>query len=861
MSSKTKKLCPPKSPPPQASMPVQYAKPRCSVQTAGPRGALAIFLFLTLAVIVTAWFAASVDQDVSNRLGVWTPLLSTAQARKAIRVKQQQTSNGRYKYRLEHDIGYISKAIKQKANRGYVLTHIKRFNQALKDRSYFFRKNGVINAQRDNIFQLQLGATAKVNPLIRVKNLSPYSRAPATAKEYKMLGNIYLKPPAHKIFSLIGSHLNLFLEPDNTIQHSVRTDAYGKQVRAGQIMLLDSDNQPLALLGVNNDQQTIFVQTQNNADLYLENNAAIAQADIQDGQMIEIGGLFMEARIEKALPLVETARTGKRPRRRYPLGNLVHIVGPAALDSSFQSLGIEYMFQEYLMGFEPANVKPGKIWLTIDLRLQTELTRQLSELASKSKVGRVSALIMNAGTGALMAMSAEPAGYNPADTAKVVGLLKAGRAHTQNHGCFKRHPIGSVTKPFFAFLGLNLIPELNTMRVNGPRTSEDRNARWKIFGHDMYSAKAIHKKKESHFDIPKGGISFESYLVQSKNIYQHSLGMLLLTGCTDLEEIPSPWRVVTHPKDNPQKKSVIIRPQITKKFMTYKTLGQNHTRNSLHINGNNPFAQKLKAVFGVETAAKRNVANDRDISVYGDASDKVIDLLDVAAEVLRMRFPAIEFPELVFKRRSAVCAPETARMDLNSVSDTRSASNILFGGNGNRWTDVKLCEAFSRMITVRNVQARIIHSFLNTTGKRNLPEEIMLESEAPPLNLQALNLRTETFVQMRTILQKVVTQGTAAKLKTVLTKIRRKEPDFMLLGKTGTINEDRMKSNSKLFIGCFGRWDAHRNEFTGTPYTFIIYLKAAKNRDAVLDFISQSLPCWWDILNPQKRADKEIYEN
>lgn len=500
MSATTRPLNPQVSTPPPIATQAPYSPPRRSIQKMGPRGALIIIVLLAIVVIITAMLAATINEDAASRMGVWTPLISTAQARRSIEVVQTPKGGKYYTYRLKERATYMNKAIKQKTNRNYIRTHIQRFNQAVANKKYVFQKYGVINAQSDNIFQLRYGGRKDRLPTLYVRNLSPFSRAPATAKEYKRLGNIYLKPPPHKIYSLIGSHLNLFLEPDSETQAWVRTDDYGKQVRAGQIVVTDGANRALALLRVNPHRQTVFVQNQDKANLYVNNNAATDQVDLEDGQTIEMGGLVLEARIEKALPLVETAHSGKYPHRRYPLGNLVHIVGPIALDGAFQSLGIEYMFQEYLMGFAPAGVKPGKIWLTIDLRLQSELMRQISELAAKSKVGKASALIMNADTGAILAMAGEPAGYNPADTAKVVGLLKKRRAHTQNHGCFKRHPIGSVTKPFIALMGLNLIPELNKMRVDGPRTAEDRKAKWKIFGHDMYSAQAIRKKKKAHFD-------------------------------------------------------------------------------------------------------------------------------------------------------------------------------------------------------------------------------------------------------------------------------------------------------------------------------------------------------------------------
>jgi hypothetical protein len=144
-------------------------------------------------------------------------------------------------------------------------------------------------------------------------------------------------------------------------------------------------------------------------------------------------------------------------------------------------------------------------------------------------------------------------------------------------------------------------------------------------------------------------------------------------------------------------------------------------------------------------------------------------------------------------------------------------------------------------VTGRAVTARIVHSFLDTINN----SKVILEKKAPLLNPETL--KPQTVGKMRDILAQIPTVGTAAKtLADTVRTIQQKLPTFNLLGKTGTINEDETNDDSKLFIGTVGLWDGE--VATTTPFTFVIYLKLARQPDAVLNFVKQWLPTWWNIL-------------
>jgi len=824
-----------------------------AIETAGPTGGALILLTLTVLVVLFTFLASIRDKEETSNLGVWIPLISSGNAGKAIEVtpKPKEEGDKRYSYSLRGDTEYLEKFVSNKHHLNSVKTHIRRFNASYENKSVLFQKNERISGKRDNILELKMGKKPGEVSL-KVKDLTPYSRSPATTRKFKELGNLYLNPPPDVIYSLTGSHLNLFLDPkfdpkadaaDEDQHKRVNVYDYNEHVTAGRITLLGKKGNPLADIRMSDDKKGILVQAMGQQKIYVENNPPDSTAILRDGQLVEISGLFLEARIQKALPLVETSHTGRHPRRRYPFGNLLHIVGPVSLDGSFQSLGIEYMFQEYLMGYPEENIPPGEIYLTIDQGLQSSLMSSIKRLSGRSRFEKASALIMNARTGAILAMAAtDPEGYNPSDTSKVLNLLKNKKAHRYNHGCFKRHSVGSVTKPFFAFLGLNLIPDIKRMEVFSPVIRTD--AQYKIFGHYMYPKKTIENKVPSNL-IDKyqvRNIRFDRYIFQSRNAYQHSLGLLLMAGLTNLQHIKPSWGIE---KEDLIRISPQTKPRQGKDYLTIGTLGTSG-RNTLALSLDNALVKAVKAVFDIETSSGQNILNDRDLSIYGK------ELIAITGKLLNKHHPSLEFPEEVFRRRSVVCAPETPRMGLMNIRNTLDASGILFGGRGNMWTDVKLCEAFSRIITRREVKARIVHKFEDTIDKKL----IELEKEAPFLDMEALNLEPRTFEKMREVLEKVIIHpaGTAHPiLNPMLNEIKkrflesRSSKEFRLFGKTGTINDASKKfPNSRLFIGNFGQWQG--DEPMGDTYTFVVYLKAAVHKDDVLNFVKKSLPGWWNIL-------------
>ena len=258
----------------------------------------------------------------------------------------------------------------------------------------------------------------------------------------------------------------------------------------------------------------------------------------------------------------------------------------------------------------------------------------------------------------------------------------------------------------------------------------------------------------------------------------------------------------------------------------------------------------MRNLFDVRTESLSKGEVDRDISVYGEK------FLGFAEELLKMREPKLRDEEVrrEIARRSEICAPALPIMELNMPRRTYAASMLMFGGKWNMWSDVKMCEAFSRIATGCKVKARIVDGFVDTV-KDGGTLRILGRACANRSISRPMNLKRASFGKIREILSKVPVEGTAKYLKTTVSHIRNFEPRFNLIGKTGTINEAE-KENSRLFLGAFGIWDDTKKQFENDVYTFCIYVKYAEENDTALDFVKSQLPKWWRILSSQQSIQK-----
>ena len=789
-------------------------------------GLFILFGFGTLVVLAAVFPAGQKDKA---DLGRWQTLIPPKNVMRLVRI-DYDADTGRLQ--LREDKNEAQRLLNAKRERAFVEVHIAKFNAAVSGRTY--RDPGLVRGERDGIFQVELvaGNGDKVVPQLKINDLSAYNLFPLSQRQSRASGSIHLRPEPRKRPFLSDGHLGFFLEP---VQEEAATTRYSLRdsglFRAERVTLVDNEGLPRASIEAREDGNAVTIIPGGEWGVFRDNNPPINRGMIvlEDGEMAEIAGRFFEASIAENMTIAVSRKRGDLNVRVYPMGDLLHVVGPTSPQGNHQPLGIEYLFQEYLAGLPAQGIPPGELWLTVDQRLQTSFVNGIKSLAKTSKRGLASGLIMNAQTGAVVAMAAEPFHYDPEDRNQIRDILNRGKEHYYNHGSFKRHAIGSVTKVFFGFIALQLWGNQAldiTMDLPGTGTTT-------LFGHPLYG------DRKRSFKLNGGRIGFSDYLIKSDNGYQHSLGLLLLSGVTDpATEIVGPWR------NDRQKKGLNLTPLSNPQDdpLVFGTLGPRKGR--LTVDGFGRFATTLTELFDLEISSSAGKINDRDIGIYAEP------VLKMLSELLLLKYPDIASPMARLKARSVVCAPATPRMALEEIRNTMDSSNVLFGANHNLWTDVKLCESFSRIITGTKVDARIIHRYRDTMKGEIVDLEQASKENPRPLDVP----NPDAFAHMRRILERVplgpgsgYPEGTAHLLEPMVRAMKNRDPDFRLFGKTGTINDGKKDDpDSKLFVGTFGKMKD--DQFVGPAFTFCIYLKAAEDQDAHLTFIGEQLPIWFDLL-------------
>lgn len=796
---------------------------------------------LTVAMFMVVSVAAIFPRGSGelDDLGTWQAPIDAAAARRAI-VVDYDGATGRLN--LHDDPTQFASVVRDQRLKRFVRAHMDKFNRAVQGRS--FRSEGLVQGARDGLFSVQLRRDRDqlLQPTLWVRDLSAHNIYPVRVERTKSLGSIYLRPDDGPKPFFSDGELGIFLEPTATMEVPVEEVnsaspaklqriplARGGYYNAQQATLVDGRDRARAVVTAAADGRSVHVKGVDEFAVFVDNNPPLGGGDVHvpEGSVVEVAGRFFEVRVEDSAVAAKSRRRGDQISRVYPMGRLFHIVGPLSLTGQHQPLGMEYMFQEYLMGMAEKGIPQGQLWLTLDRRMQAALTTAVRDLAGYSRYKTASALVLNARTGAILAMSGEPNRYDPEDTRAILDILNKGTEPFYNHGCFRRHVIGSVTKPFFAFAGLQIMgPQVAEMSIDisGSETST-------LYGHRLYG------NRDRQFEIKQNQVSFERYLIRSDNSFQHSLGLLLMAGVTDpLQELSAPWLVQREGKP-------VLRPNAGGKGDTLQVGSLGELENRLVMDGVHPLAITMQNIYGLRTTSGEGRVDDRDIGIYGER------LLALSEEIIRMRNPGVTDARAILARRSVVCAPEMPRMELQDVRNTMDASNVLFGANRNRWTDVKLAESFSRILTGRRVKARLVHTYLDTlTGAK-------VDLEAAALDTPTMNLpNPDATDTIKRVLARVplraggrFPEGTANLLHDTVSAMKRDIPGFGFYGKTGTIDDGKMDDpDSRLFMCTFGLEE--NGELSTAAFTLVVYLKTATDEDAVLKMIRDHLAEWYPLL-------------
>ncbi len=477
------------------------------------------------------------------------------------------------------------------------------------------------------------------------------------------------------------------------------------------------------------------------------------------------------------------------------------------LDSSF------HFIETLATGVETAvkKTKPEKkvefdIHLALDEDIaglaQTALENYSKQL-SRSPL-RASCTIMEATTGRVLA------------TASVVK-----RREDPNEN-FKLHPVGSSTKIFLAAAATQNYPDLLSLQIDPHPVGEERN----LLGYDLQEGYKLRRHSPAVGEA--GTTDFSAYIAKSCNRYHAVLIALSLAkdsaAATGKQDDGFFGMAPTEETFDNSNGNIYLGDRIMSNKPDLGYFVSPRSNGSLECTNleSSELALNLERLFSV----KRK---------YYEGSGDFFS--PEPWNILFARLGLEQRPDLYPAFYSIM--PQTVNLGFNLNIDFRlDFISILFGGATNRWNNVHLAEATSRLVTNQKVQARFVEKILE--DGRDLRE---------PYESQSLGI--DTAVQNRILegMEAVSAPGgTAADLYPLLQDLKERTSSKYWLefyGKTGTpFRREIRKGEEEIYSSIFLFSALLRNREQGKiedGLTFAAYIEDLGEHKAV-DFLKQILP-------------------
>ncbi len=457
------------------------------------------------------------------------------------------------------------------------------------------------------------------------------------------------------------------------------------------------------------------------------------------------------------------------------------------------------------------------VQLTIDRSLQSGLDAALAEY-SRRVVNEVAAgdpfaasiTVMNGKTGEVLAAASFP---GESDLDAMSGVSEEERRRLLVNHNFKRHPIGSVGKPFFYAATATRHPFLMDFTVE-PHAPAERPDGGEGEREDLQFFLGRDYKLWPHADRP---MDMESAIERSCNKFTVELATLALAAPRDLRErtLTRPLSEVFARQPNvtwPKAGTLLGGPHINGQLVDFPvSLGVYMkddgrpvppredttaviTPGTLDRIDEAPFLEAFGDLTGVRTYAGV------------DAPDAPKDGADALTRAT-LNYDLRPWSKLLavlmekqdethaWKVRAALqsVSPERVNLSLNQVNQLRTELvSLLLGGSTSQWTNVQLAEAVSRLVTGRQVEASMVHTIRPRKG--NAEEQPV--AAAPPLSPQTISpeARSTVLRGMRRVI--LGTQGTAKPMTARVHELEQQFPGYRIavFAKTGSPTVQRPES-------------------------------------------------------------------
>ncbi|MCI0412212.1 hypothetical protein L0222_05335 [bacterium] len=405
---------------------------------------------------------------------------------------------------------------------------------------------------------------------------------------------------------------------------------------------------------------------------------------------------------------------------------------------------------------------------------------------------------------------------------RILSTASVGKKRDDANQNFKLHPVGSSTKIFMAAAAANNYPDLLSLELAPHAPGEERN----LLGYELKEGYKL--RLHSPFVGESGTTDFPAYIAKSCNRYHAVLMTLSLA------------------KDN------VVATGKQQELFSGIALTEtpiDRSNGDIYLEGNT-LEHKPDLSYFVSPR------NDGTLECTNLESSELALNLERMFDVKRKYYEGsgdffspepwnLLFARLGLQQRPDLypafypIMPQTVNLGFNLNIDFRlDFISILFGGATNRWNNVRLAEATSRLVTNQKVRARFVEKI--TEGGRELQE---------PVSEEPLGLNPTVHNQVLRGMEAVSAPGgTSGDLYPYLQSLKERTSGKYAMefyGKTGTpfrkeirLGQDELYSSVFLFTALLRNRDNGKIE---DGLTFAVYIEDVGEHKAV-DFMKLILP-------------------
>jgi hypothetical protein len=352
-----------------------------------------------------------------------------------------------------------------------------------------------------------------------------------------------------------------------------------------------------------------------------------------------------------------------------------------------------------------------------------------------------------------------------------------------------RHPVGSVTKPFFFAAITDTYPQLLDLEIEGYSANKKHT---ELFQCTLTGGYKIRKILPPVKGKPRR-LNFVTALARSSNKYTIELATLAMAA-DSTNTAPSGIHQDTQlgwPKKGKSSgiwiKGRKLRHAPDLRHIDYKSKSNKLYCHTLKTKFEKiKFREPLEILTGASTYLGEAPALpdcDQKDHFYDSYHLSRYDRRPWRALFKHMTKDLDGCYEWIVRSKFEGISPDRVNLAFNKIEHLRQDYiSLLLGGGRGVWTNIQLAEAMSRLVTGRQINATLVSAILNREGETVTPSE-----EQPPLVSLNKKVRDKVLTGLRQVVK--AGEGTAHRLNSTLTELEKEDylkDSLFLFSKTGS---------------------------------------------------------------------------